>query len=323
MSGNIEWPSGLLRLPTGQWLRQVPTKHSWGSTTWCSQDGEVYRRYFNAVTGEWHWNVDGASKLAMEESTGAMGIHLESGFTPLATVIALAWLHRAPNAELRVEVQEGTACELRYIRWAHGETNEEEADVLPGEKWKALRHWKVAGIAPVPDGYEISTNGRLKSPDGAITRGFWFKGACGPTRLAGVKGVGLVDLWLVAKLIPAAVDLKPCIGSAFDAMMMGKTPQQLSSELAIKIDTAWSYTRQAAMYAPKSKIRELGETLVSRDLWRLLVTMREEGDDQLGDRLTTLMERVKDELSETGAFARREWPMGELAFARQCTVALT
>lgn len=322
MSGRIRWPDGLMRAPTGSWLRQVPTKHSWASTTWCSQEGQVWRRYFNAVTGEWRWNVDGPSKLAMEESTGAMGYHLESGFTPLATVIALAWLHRAPNAEMRVLVQEGTLCELQHIRWAQGESNEEDADVLPGENWKALRHWKVAGVAPIPDGYEISTHGRLKSPDGGITRGFWFKGACGPTRLAAVRGVGLVDLWLAAKLIPAAVDLKPCVASAFDGMMSGKTPSQLATDLCIKLDTAWSYYRQAAVYAPKSKLCELGEHLVSRDLWRLVLAMREDDDEQLGDTLTLLMERVKEELSDNGAFARRNWPMGELAFARQCVVAL-
>ena len=50
--------------------------------------------------------------------------------------------------------------------------------------------------------------------------------------------------------------------------------------------------------------------------------MREDEDDQLGDTLTTLMDRVKEELPESGAFGKREWPMGELAFARQCIIAL-
>ena len=321
MSGRIEWADGLLRAPTGAWLRQVPTKHAWASTIWCSEDGEVWRRYFNAVTGEWRWNVEGHTELAMDAS-GAMGVHLDGQFKPLATVIALSFLHRAENAEQRVQVQEGKPCELTYIRWAHGESNEEHGGALPNEKWKPLRHWKVAGIAPIPDGYEISTHGRLKSPAGDVTHGFWFKGSCGPTRLAAVKGVGLVDLWLAAKLIPAAVDLKPCVASAFDGMMSGKTPSQLATDLCIKLDTAWSYYRQAAVYAPKSKLRELGEYLVSRDLWRLLLAMRKDDDDQLGDTLTILMERVKDELSGTGAFARREWQMGELAFARQCIVGL-
>ena len=71
----------------------------------------------------------------------------------------------------------------------------------------------------------------------------------------------------------------------------------------------------------RRKLKEIAETLVARDLWRLLNRMLEEEDHDLTDKLTVLMERVRDELADNGPFARRDWEMGELAFARMATVS--
>jgi hypothetical protein len=56
---------------------------------------------------------------------------------------------------------------------------------------------------------------------------------------------------------------------------------------------------------------------------RLLLKMLEDEDHELtdNDKLTILMERVRDELADNGPFARRGWEMGELAFGRICIVA--
>jgi hypothetical protein len=216
-------------------------------------------------------------------------------------------------------VQEGQPVHLDTIRWAASESNEEE-ETIPGEKWSPLKHW-YCGAIPVPSGYMISTKGRLKNKEGAVTKGFWFQGASGGTRFAAIADCGLVDLWVCAKLIPAVIDLKPCIMNAADALMNGMTAQDLATARQISKDTAWNYMRQAAVHLPRQKLRQLGPQLTSRDLWNLLVDMRERGDDIDGIPLKILMENVTDELSDDGTYIKRGSEWGELAFARMSIVA--
>lgn len=65
-------------------------------------------------------------------------------------------------------------------------------------------------------------------------------------RLAAVRDCGLVDLHLAAKLMPPALELKPCLMKAFDAMMCNLTPSQFANQTGVKLDTAWNYYRQVA-----------------------------------------------------------------------------
>ena len=314
----ISWKDGLLVSPTGARMRQVPTKHVWTSTLHCSEDGELWRRHYDVLTGTWRWD-DQPTQLAMEDATGCMGLRVDCVFRPLATLIALAWHHRAPETQARVEVAEGEPLDVSSVRWKESESNQEEFEgVMPGETFKPLR-WSC-GIVSVPPGYEISNKGRLRKGD-RITSGFFFHGTCGPTRLAAVRDCGLVDLHLAAKLMPPALELKPCLMKAFDAMMCNLTPSQFANQTGVQLDTAWNYFRQVAVYVPKSKLKLLGEALTARDLWRLLWHMRERDDPELTDKLTILMERAKGELDDNGPFARRDWAYGELGFARMCVVA--
>ena len=318
----IKWTEGVVRGPSGHSMRQVPVRHVWASSVWCTKDGEVWRRHYDVITGGWRWDVDGPIQYAFDPQ-GRQGLYLDDHFRPLETIIALAWRHRAPETLAQVQVEEGMPIHLDHVSWVDGESNQERG-TIQGETWKPLK-WKC-GLVPVPPGYAISNRGRLRSPSGDVTAGFVFDGAFGWTRLAAIKDCGLVDLHLAAGLIQAIVDdmkLKPCIRDTLDAILSDErlSPADLSRHAGIKLDTAWSYYRQACAYVPKRTLKTLGETLVARDLWRLLLKMLEEEDHELTDKLTILMERVQDELADNGPFARRGWEMGELAFGRMAVVA--
>lgn len=317
----IAWKDGLLQSPSGHAMRQVPAKYTWASTLWTSRGGEVWRRHYNSVSGQWHWDEDGALEPSMG-SDGRMGFHLDNGFTPIETVIALAWLHRKPGTKAVVEVQEGKPVHAKYMDWKEAETMVEDG-ALGNEKWKKLRTvMPRIGVVPMPDGYEISDLGRLKNTQtGDMTAGFWYEGLSGPTRMAAVKGCGLIDLYLAAKLIPAALYLKPYLLMAANAMMQGKTPLDLAHAAGVQVDTAWSYFRQAGPVLPRSKLKEIGKAVVTRDLWRLLMAMWEQEDKRLGGKLTELLSIVEEELPSGSPFWRVDNRMGMLGFARLCVTA--
>jgi hypothetical protein len=328
MASMIVWKDGLVKAPDGRSMREVATKYPWTSTLWCSKDGLVWRRHWSAVAGRWHWADEGPMDHVEDKETGRLGVYLPNrGWTELAVVIATAWHHRAPSERAThdprspVNVEDGQM-HAKHIRWVQSESNTER-DVIAHEKWKPLKG-KI-GAVPIPESeYMISTAGRLKNVETQeITQGFFFEGACGPTRLAAIKNCGLCDLWMHAKLIAPAICPPQRIQDAARALMNDHTPADLSRHASINIDTAWSYCREAAkaFAFPRSKMRELGERLVARDLWKLVTAMWDDDDRRLDGPLNDLFEVVEDELSADGAFARRGWSKGELAFSRQCVQA--
>ena len=321
-SDQVRWPDGVERCPSEKRVREVPFKHPFTSSIWVSKDGEIWRRFYNVLRGEWNWDQDGPLEYA-EDANGRVGLNLGSQFRPIETVIALAWLHRAPETQARAELIEGSeGVHLDNIQWAEAESNVEIGSIAD-EKFKPLKNWKC-GIVPCPEGYSISSHGRLISPNGDITSGFWFDGACGPTRVAAARECGLIDLFVAAKLIPSALHVTPCIKTAADYMMNGKSPKHHSRSECVKLDTSYSYFRQAlaALKLPQAAVRELGETLISPDLWRFLVKMCNEDDDRLAGKLTALMEVLEDDLPESSRFWRVDCQMGMLGLARQLVVAL-
>ena len=322
-SDQVRWPDGAERCPSGKRAREVPFKHPFSSSVWVAKDGEVWRRFYNVLSAQWNWDQDGPLEYA-EDSNGRVGMNLGSQFRPIATVIALAWLQRAPETQARAElIEDSGGVHLENIQFAEAESNVETGSIAD-ERFKPLKNWKC-GVVPCPKGYMISSHGRLKSPNGEITSGFWIHdGACGPTRVAAAKGCGLIDLFVAAKLIPSAVHVTPCIKTAADFMMNGKLPKEHSRTECVKLDTSYCYFRQAlaALKLPRAAVRELGETLISPDLWRLLVKMCNEDDDRLAGKLTMLMQVLEDELPESSRFWRVECQMGMLGLARQLVVAL-
>ena len=256
-------------------------------------------------------------------SSGRLGLKIDNAFRDIKTVIALAWRHRAEGTQARtVHVIEDKPVSLDTIQWEQAESNREMEDAISNETWKPISKSFRVGIVPITPGYEISSHGRLKSPFGnKITSGHWVEGACGPTRVAAVRNCGLVDLWDCAKLIDPGKLLPPAIRLAANALMTGKSPVQHAKNVGIAVDTCWSYFRRAAQHLPRSLLLELAHELVSPDVWRFLVSMRDSDDDRLAGSLTALMELVEEELPAKSRFWKTVSPMGMLAFGRQCLVA--
>ena len=314
----IQWSDGLLRSPDGETMRQVPAKHAWSSALWTSKGGQFWRRFYNAVSGEWHWDGEGSVEY-VEDEEGRMGVYLDRGWTPIEVAVALAWLHRAPETPMRVTVKEGKPMHTKYIKWVEPEHHEERGPIR-GETWKPLK--VRCGVVPCPTGYMISSEGRLRNPNGEVTSGYWYEGIAGGTRLAAVRDCGLVDLWIAAKLIPNAVYLQPRLKMTADAMMSGHSPADLARHASIQLDTAWCYFRQVAEHVPVSRLRDIAPTLVDKHLWQLLLDMKAQGDERLGEQLNPLMEIVQDTLPARSAFWRVHGQMGMLGFARLCVLKI-
>ena len=325
-SSRIVWRDGIEIAPSGKEVREVFTKYSWASTLWVSADGECWRRFYNVVSQAWSWDADGPleyqEELSKDGITGRVGLKVDNAFRDIKTLIALAWRHRSEGTLARtVHTVEDKPISLDTVDWEHAELNR-EMGAFSKETWKPISKRRRVGIVPITPGYEISSQGRLKSPfSNKITRGHWVEGACGPTRVAAVRNTGLVDLWDCAKLIEPAKLLPPAIRLAANALMTGKSPAQHAKNLGIAVDTCWSYFRRAAQHLPRSRLLELAQELVSPDLWRFLVLMRDSDDDRLAGSLTYLMELVREELSAKSRFWNTASPMGMLAFGRQCLVA--
>ena len=71
----IRWCDGVDTLPDGSPCRQIPQKHVWSSTVWCSADGLLWRRFYNPVTRRWRWEEEPCALTIDEE--GRVGYHLE------------------------------------------------------------------------------------------------------------------------------------------------------------------------------------------------------------------------------------------------------
>ena len=322
------WDDGLEEAPDGSEMRQVPTRFTWSTSLWVSEDGMLLRRHFDVTTGSWRWDGNGPLSYT-EDFEGRQGFRVDNQFRPIEQLIALAWLwDRLPGSRAQVEVVSGKPLNAKYMRWVERETIE-ELGIDHDEVWKPLKSYKC-GIVTIPDGYQISTKGRLKGPCG-ITKGFYFVGACGETRMASVAECGLVDLWVAAKLIPPSVYLPPALHQAANAMMSGLTPKEHAEEragkrngIAITEETSWSYYRQAlaALRLPRREIRELADSLSTSDLWRFLTELVDQGDDRIDGPLKSLFELVEEELPEKSRFWRGDCQMSVLGFARQCAKAL-
>ena len=313
----IGWVDGLEENGDGL-VRQVPQRSGvWSSSLWITRDGDARRKMYNGVTRAWKWEPD-PMPMVMDDR-GRFGFHLDNNFVSVARAVALAWLMREPESTNyvyeRAQVElEGAAQEsqwIDHISWAVGEDAEDDGAPIDGETWRQLR-WNC-GIVPCNRKYKISSRGRLKSPlTGKITQGFYFDGG----RWAAVAGGGLVDLYAAAKM-ETVLSLPPSIWQARNALTSGLSPAQLSKEVSIGLPTAWAYICRAAQTLSGEELRRLVEPLVSRTLWRALISLR--GDPVFGESLTDLMPAVK----RRGAFKekskRLEWE--ELRLARMALVA--
>lgn len=306
----INWRLGLQRGPTGDRMREIPVRAVWSSSLWCSKDGTVYRRYYNPIKAQWHW-----SEKRQEYSInadGKLGLYILDQWIPLTTCIALAWMHRLPGSPTRTKlVDPNLPPHADNIQWVEMGTSE-EAQEMKDEVWKPLR-WRI-GIINCPTSYQISSRGRLKSPQGDVTSGFYFN----DSMYACCRGCGLVDLLAAAQIKPNTPHLRPYIKMAVDAILTGHTPKDLSRDAGVELSTAHSYFTQAAPFLSAPDLQRLGPNLVSRDLWAVLHQLQADKDIRLGGSLKELLPVIEEMLPADSEFKKNEYKLSELRFARLC-----
>ena len=314
--GLIVWPSGLLRRGRRE-LRQVPEKYVWSSGLYCSRNGYLARRFYNIADGTWTFGEP--IELAMEYKSGEMGLHLAGrGFVPLGTIICMAWRRRAAEsngAVLRVgKRRQKTA---QHLRWDGGEEDDEEDQTpLEGETWSALQY--KCGVIPCngDGGYAISNQGRLRNPEGLVTKGILFAGS----RWGAVDGL-LVDLLVAAGLQEEREASPPCIKMAYDCLMSGHDPESMLPVTNAKLSSLWSYYCRAVEFAKPSDLKMVWTELVPPELVDALKNLKRQGNPVWGASLTDLMPVVQSRIPQESTFHDSQYQMEMLRFARMCLAA--
>ena len=307
----IEWKYGLSKAPDDNRVRQIPTKHVWSSSLWISKDGVCWRRFFNPITQTWK-REEKPHAYTFDKDGTRIGLLLLDQWTPLETCILLAWKHRLPGAPTRTVLEPGFPIHADHLSWTEPGTNDEgdySEEVFAPLKWRC-------GIRNCPESYQISRRGVLRSPTGAMTRGFYFA----DSMWAAVKNCGLVNLLQAAGIQPSVPRIRPYLRLAVDAIMTSHTPTDLSREAGVTLSTAWSYFTQAAPFLASSDLQRVGPNLVSRDVWHVLHELQSEKDARLGGSLKELLPVVEERLAKESDFHQNTYQLSELRFARLCIV---
>lgn len=302
-----------MRGPSNRMMRAIPQKYPWTSSVFISEDGLAFRRHFNVISKVWVWEKEPIPGVETEE--GRIGYMLDH-WTSVERCIAVAWLHRDPFSKNRVVLQDGRPPHIRYVQWSRPGSNKVEG-VIQGERWSKLRWW--VGAIRVPDGYKISTEGRLMTPSGEITKGHAVE-VGGEMRLYAGTEAGLVDLTTASGERENTVNVPPRLRVAVDALMSGHSPSDLANATGLAASTCWSYFTQAAPRLPPSDLRRLMRDLVPEDLWGVLRNMEKLRDELLGGTLTGLDERVLTLVPLRGEYARSENRLSKLRLARIAVV---
>lgn len=306
----IAWKPGLERSPDGNRVREIPTRHTWSSTLHISKDGVAWRRFFNPITQVWNW-AEKPQNYALGVDNTRLGISILDQWVPLSTAVCLAWKHRLPGSPTKSILEQGFTIHTDHLRWTEPGSNKEQG-VIEDEIWSPLKY--RCGIRNCPQSYKISNRGRIKSPTGQITSGFYAL----DTMWAAVKGAGLVDLLLACGNKPNAPQLRPYQSLTVNCIMTGNTPKDLSSDCAIALSTAWSYFTQCAVFIQASDLQRIGPNLISRDVWSILHILQSENEPLLGGTLKELLPIVESRLSSDSEFIASPFKLSELRFARLC-----
>ena len=317
MDGYINWKEGLERNQDGK-VRQIPQKAVWSSSLWITRDGICRRRQYQIMSQTWVW-ADQPQSMMIEEETGRMGYKIDH-FLPLETCIALAWKHRVPASPTRTVLDPGFAPDARHITWAVMDTNKEDVFLL-GEKFKTLK-WRC-GVVNCPPSYMISNKGRLRSPLGECTRGFFWR----DDFWAAVKGCGLVPLLEASRLKKNNVKIPPYLKLVVDAILTEHTPDHHSMVAGVEVSSSWQYfSVAAAKYIDPADLRRVGPNIVNRDLFKAIHSMQANGDTRLEKRLLELLPSIdkevkvispKSDFLKMGEVER----MQQLRFAKVCVAS--
>ena len=281
-------------------LREIVQPNVWSSSVWISQDGEAYRKYYNPVARTWgEWE---GIPVSLDQERGArLGYSLPTGWKSIEACIATAWLHRDPGSRCHTRITD-LPPNARNISWGEGETDSESGD-FSGERWKSLK-WHCGQVECDPR-YRISSHGRLKNPEGVVTRGFSAHG----TRWAAVRGCGLVNLLAASGLARDDVPVPPRVYRAYVSLSSGLSPEEHAERWKISERASWQYFCVAAPLV--QGLSALGRGIVSPGLWDALDSLK--GDPLLGGKLTDLHAEVSSRIGDVS--------MEELRFARTCVVS--
>lgn len=310
----ISWPSGVEDGPDGLAMREVPTT-SISSSLWISEEGAVRRRFYNPVSRIWVWKKELESPMLSEKNQ--VCININGRMTPLSVAIALAWVKRRRNCVRRVPLfREDTEIVAHNLKW-HSDDGSSESDddsCFSEHSDEAWEPFEATGkIIRGTTGYKISSRGRLKSPQGSVTRGHWLDAT---TRVAAVRNVGIVNLQTLQSLQDRAFSkvLPLHIESAALALLEGLTPSDFAKSKNISQSTAWSYMSVAVSYLePPELALECVEVIVGAELLAFLKSLSDEKNEILGHSLTRLAELA-------GNFVKCSFSMAELRLARAAVI---
>ena len=285
----------------------IPQRATWSSALFITRDGVARRRYYDFVKQRFYWDAETAPLVYDADGT-RVGLTIQNWWTPLETCVLMAWKHRQPGTDAHFVLDdEGRP------KWKHGDDGEEEGDIK-GETWRRLR--MRVGCIPIDAAHKISSEGRLQSPSGAVTRGFF----CYARFWAAADHGFLIDLTTASGLHP--LTLRPRLREALECMLSGESPDEFADATAVQLSTAWSNFNtalcQSAQHVDKEDLLQIARDLVPRDMWKLLRSMERDGDPVLSGPLSELMALVEGTVKEDGPFSdcddTTKW--GSLRFAR-------
>ena len=106
------------------------------------------------------------------------------------------------------------------------------------------------------------------------------------------------------------------VKQAYDALLGGHSVEDLATAADIQLSTAWSYICKAAELLTTSERNRVAETLLPRDLWRALLSLR--NDTRVGGKLLDLLPIVERRLSPRSEFLYHEHRISMLRLGRLC-----
>lgn len=259
------------------------------------------------MTQMWCW--DEKVSLAMDEQ-GRQGLNLPH-FVPLPQLIAMAWRRRRCGTPTRLfNTRDDRGPHATYVRWE--EEEEDDTGRIRDETWRNLSG-KI-GLVPMDRSrYQISSHGRLKNPQGQITRGHWWDGRY----WAAIKDCGLLDLTSASKK-RKEVCVPPSVAEAIDALSCAVHPSEFAAQRRVRVKSGWSYFTKAALHIRPSDLRTSCREIISPDLWDLLSGMHSDGKKVLGERLTDLLAVVEEEMP---GFSKSRYSFEQLRLARMAILA--
>lgn len=253
-----------MEAPADETFREIPSpKLWWNSAYWINETGTLRKRFYNPRTKEWVWG-DIVNPISRKDRVGYC---LHGQFRSVEQAIALAWVRRkAPMRRMRrVSLRDPTAGVIAYNLFycdedgasSEEEEEEEPQEDLPDEEWRHFK-CKLGVVECRSTGFQVSSMGRIRSPDGVITRGV---AALGLSRYCQIPSIGFIPIQATQKLFgdkrydsppPRIRNLLILLKNSDDS-----TIDSLSKRLRLKDSSVWTYVNHAMRYVSTETARDI------------------------------------------------------------------